>query len=117
MTSKRPGSNVVPRYRIPAAVFLGEGLFVGAPPAGPPFVYEGGVVRVRAQDLPPPADECDRRAWEAGMELVLRQVDALHLRSDCTPVEGAPLELSGCVDAEGDWLVMWRIACVGVVRH
>jgi len=97
------------------AMFLGGGLFVGAMKDGQPFVYEGGVVRVRRQDLSDPAEGDDnRQVWEAGMRQVLAAVSALSPQ----PAAGSPLELSGCLDAEtGDWLLLWRLACVEVVTY
>lgn len=103
---------------ITTGTFLGAGLFVGTLKDGQNFVYHGGVVRVRRQDLSDPAESDNEQAWEAGLENVLRQVAALEVRSDRKRVKEAPLELCGCLEPEtGDWLLLWRLACVEVVTH
>lgn len=102
-----------------SATFLGAGLFVGAMKDGQPFVYEGGMVRVRREDLSESAkNDNNRQVWEAGIRPVLAAVRSLSSLSDLTPAEGAQLELTGCCEAEtGDWLILWRVACVKVVTH
>ena len=105
------------------ATFLGAGLFVGELQNGQPFIYQGGVVRVRREDLlsaGAPASPESKQVWEAAMDQLGVQLAAAFAtcKSDCEPAPGAMLELSGCQDpSTGDWLLLWRVACFECVTH
>ena len=105
--------------RMRGGVFLGAGLFVGTLNNTESFLYCGGMVRVRRQDLPDRRDSDEKHhALKCGIDQILAQLAELEALGTYELVEDAPLELTGCCEADtGDWLVLWRVACFECVTH